>query len=77
MGDLQELRQRGSKVLGIPAQLGSRKRNRSLEEDSSDLGMLSFWFLQFIGIQMPCEWLGYGIREKESDLFLILDFFLV
>ena len=75
MGELQELRKRGSKFLG--AQLGSRKRNRSLEEDSCDLGLLSFWFPQFIRIQMSYEWLGYGVQEKESDLFLILDFFLV
>ena len=26
---------------------------------------------------MSCEWLGCGVQEKESDLFLILDFFLV
>ena len=56
LGELWELRQRRSKFLlrddWVPSdqQLGSRKRNRFLEEDSSDLGMSSLWFLQFMQI---------------------------
>lgn len=35
--------------------LGSRKRNRFLEEDSSNLDMLSLVFLQFIQIPMSSK----------------------